>query len=793
MSDDLVQIEIDGKAMPARKGAMIIEVADAAGIRIPRFCYHPKLSIAANCRMCLVEVEKAPKALPACATPVMDGMKVLTHSAKAIAGQKATMEFLLINHPLDCPICDQGGECELQDVSLGYGSGVSRFSERKRVVMDQDIGPLVATEMTRCIHCTRCVRFGDEIAGLRELGAIGRGEFLEIGTYVGHAMVSELSGNVIDLCPVGALTAKPSRFRARAWELVQHDSVSAHDSVGSNVSLHTLRNEVIRTVPRDNEAVNEAWISDRDRYSYVGLKAQDRLTTPLVRGNEGLREAEWEQALEATVEGVRAVIAEHGVDSVGVLVSPNATAEEMFLLQKWARDLGIVNIDHRLRQTDTSGQDVAPPLPWLGQSLVDLESLDAALLVGSNIRMEQPLAGHRIRKAALRGAQVSFINSRRHEFLFPVSHHLLVAPQQMVRSVAELAAAVAELRGVTLPEWLEDAAGLQPGEQQQALARTLIDAEHGAVLMGSQSMVHPGYSVLCRLAAWIAAQTQCRLGYLPEAANSAGGWLAGAVPHRLPGARPCNRTGLAASAMVEKACRAWILFGVEPELDCAVPGAALSAVRQADFVVSLTSWASPVARDYSSVMLPIAAAGETAGTWINLEGRWQTVRGAVTPPGEARPGWKVLRVLGNLFDLQEFDYMSADQVLDELYETCREIEPDNRMESSARVAVGDDVAGLFRGGDVPIYAVDAMVRRSGPLQATPLAAVADARVNARTLDNSGCVAGTEVIVRQNGVQVVLPLVLDDTVPDDCVWIPAGVAGTEALGPLVGPVELATGR
>ena len=438
MSEEQVNIEVNGIPLKARKGAMLIEVTDAAGIPIPRFCYHKKLSIAANCRMCLVEVERAPKPLPACATPVMEGMKVYTESPKAIAAQKGTMEFLLINHPLDCPICDQGGECELQDVALGYGGDVSRFAERKRVVKDKDIGPLVATDMTRCIHCTRCVRFGEEIAGLREMGATGRGENVEIGTYVSKAVASELSGNIIDLCPVGALTAKPSRYKGRSWEYVQHAGIAPHDSVGSNIFIHTLRGQVMRVVPRENEQVNETWLSDRDRFSYEGIYSDDRLSKPLLGGVE----SEWENALEAAASGLKAVIARHGADAVGFLVSPTATVEELYLAQKLARGLGVNNIDHRLRQADFSDQDTAPAFPWLGQSLDALERMGAALLIGSNVRMEQPLVGHRLRKAALAGGQIMFINPRDFDFRFPVAAKVIADPVGMVTALAGVAQAV---------------------------------------------------------------------------------------------------------------------------------------------------------------------------------------------------------------------------------------------------------------------------------------------------------------------------------------------------------------
>ena len=575
MSEEQVNIEVNGIPLKARKGAMLIEATDAAGIPIPRFCYHKKLSIAASCRMCLVEVEKAPKAMPACATPVMEGMKVYTQSPRALAAQKGTMEFLLINHPLDCPICDQGGECELQDIAMGYGGEVSCFAERKRVVKEKDIGPLVATDMTRCIQCTRCVRFGEEIAGLRELGATGRGENMEIGTYVAHSMVSELSGNVIDLCPVGALTAKPSRYRGRSWEFVQHAAVAPHDSVGSNSSFIPSAGKVMRVVPRENEQVNETWISDRDRFSYEGIYSDDRLAKPLLGGVE----VDWEAALEAAAKGLKDVIARHGADAVGFLVSPTATVEELYLAQKLARGLGVANIDHRLRQADFSDQGAAPVFPWLGQALEDLEKVKAALLIGSNARMEQPLAGHRLRKAALAGGQIMFVNPRDFDFRFPVAAKVIADPAGMVVALAGVAQAVAELKGQALPASLAGLVAGAPGETERAIAANLVNNAPATVLLGNLAVSHPAFASLRALAGFIAQASGARLGYLPEAANSAGGWLAGAVPHRLPGGKPAPQAGLDARAMVEAPRKAYVLVGTEPELDCWNGAAALNALQ----------------------------------------------------------------------------------------------------------------------------------------------------------------------------------------------------------------------
>ena len=785
MSEEQVNIEVNGIPLKARKGAMLIEITDAAGIAIPRFCYHKKLSVAANCRMCLVEVEKAPKPLPACATPVMEGMKVYTESPKALAAQKGTMEFLLINHPLDCPICDQGGECELQDMALGYGADVSRFAERKRVVRDKNIGPLIATDMTRCIHCTRCVRFGEEVAGLRELGATGRGESVEIGTYVAHSVGSELSGNVIDLCPVGALTAKPSRYRGRSWEYVQHPAIAPHDSVGSNIFIHTLRGQVMRVVPRENEAINETWISDRDRFSYEGIYSDDRLVRPWVKGEE----ADWEVALETASKGLREVIAQHGAEAVGFLLSPTATVEELYLAQKLARGLGVANIDHRLRQADFSDQDAAPVFPWLGQELADLEKVGAALLIGSNVRMEQPLAGHRLRKAALAGGRILLINPRDFEFLFPVAAKVIADPAGMVAALVGVALAVAELKGQDLPTELAAlAGGVSAGETERAIAEHLVNQAPATVLLGNLAVAHPAFAQLRALASFVAACSGARLGYLPEAANSAGGWLAGALPHRLPGGASAPTVGLDTRSMLEAPRKAYVLLGVEPELDCWDGAAALKALQAAEWVVSLNPFASAASKAYAHVILPVATFAETSGSYVNAEGLWQSFSGASKPFGEARPAWKVLRVLGNLSGVAGFDYVSSEEIRAEAENACAQVQPDNTLDSG-KPLVPFKSEGLHRVAEVPIYAADSLVRRARSLQLSPLAQPVEVRLHPDMARDLGVAEREQVQVRQNGAAIDLPLVLDESVPKGCAWIPAGLYASVALGPAVGPVAI----
>ena len=630
MNDDsLLNIEIDGRALKARKGAMIIEVADAAGITIPRFCYHPRLSVAANCRMCLVEVEKAPKPLPAGATPVMDGMKVHTRSPAALHSQKAVMEFLLINHPLDCPICDQGGECELQDLAMGYGRDVSRFAERKRVVADPDIGPLIATEMTRCIHCTRCVRFGEEIGGVPELGATGRGENTRIGTFIARSVDSELSGNVIDLCPVGALTSRPFRFRARAWEMQQVAAISPHDPIGSNLDLHVRRGRVLRVVPGHNDAINEVWLADRDRFSYEALYSEERLTAPRIKRDGEWVEVDWESAIEETCNRLRTVLAEQGPQALGALASASATTEELYLLQKLLRGLGSNNVDHRLRQLDTSDDPAAAEYPALGVRIAEIEQADAVLLVGSNTRKEHPLVNLRLRKAALRGAAVMAIGYSDHGFNYPLAGMLSVAPSALPGVLASLAAG---------PDGAADDAA-------RAITERLTAAERPLVLLGPGVLDHPDAARLRALAAVVADRAGARLGVLATGANAAGGWLAGALPHRGPLARAVAEPGRAAMQMLDGSLAGVLLLGVEPELDCADGPRGVCALEAASTVISLSAFCSPAMERYADIQLPIAAFGETHGRYVNMEGQWQSFAAGANPAGEARPGWRGRRCL----------------------------------------------------------------------------------------------------------------------------------------------------
>ena len=783
MTKTLITLEIDGKKVQARSGAMVIEAADELGIKIPRFWYHKKLSIAANCRMCLVDVEKAAKPLPACATPVTEGMRIFTQSPKALEAQKAVMEFLLINHPLDCPICDQGGECELQDVAMGYGRDISRYSENKRVVQDKNLGPLIATDMTRCIHCTRCVRFGDEIAGLRELGATGRGEHMEIGTYIENAVGSELSGNVIDLCPVGALTSKPFRFSARAWEMRQHPTIAPHDCIGSNIFVHVAKNKVLRVVPRDNEAVNETWISDRDRYSYEGLNSADRLRTPMIKQDGQWREVDWNTALDFTAAGLQKVITQHGAQQLGALCSPSSTLEEMYLLQKVLRALGSSNLDHRLRQMDFSDQDQAPLYPWLGQSIEHLEQVDAALLIGSNVRKEQPLAGHRLRKAALAGAHIMFINPLDYEFRFDVAQKIITDPRRMVSELCGVAKALVQIVGVKAPAGLGDLfKSVTVAATHQAIAQHLKDARNATVLLGLGACAHTEFSSLRALASLIAQLTDAKLGILSEGANAAGAWLAGMVPHRGPAGGKVEAAGQHAAAMCKSGLKSYVLLGIEPDVDLAYARAALAELRAAQFNVVMTPFRNATLEQVAQVMLPIAPFTETSGTFVNAEGRWQSFTGAVAPLAEARPAWKVLRVLGNLLQLPGFDYITSEEIRDELHLRVGDARAGSKSAGRGPTRLPAQIQGVARISDVPLYAVDATVRRAGALQKTVDAPAAAIYINTRHADQLGLRAGQTLGITQGAEQWSLPVALDERVPDHCVLVYAGQPGAALLDP-----------
>ncbi len=770
----MVELTIDGKPVQVPEGSMVMHAANKLGVYIPHFCYHKKLSIAANCRMCLVEVEKAPKALPACATPVTQGMVVHTRSEKAIAAQKAVMEFLLINHPLDCPVCDQGGECQLQDLSVGYGQSASRYQEEKRVVFHKNMGPLISAEaMQRCIHCTRCVRFGQEIAGIMELGMLNRGEFSEITTFVGRAVESELSGNMIDLCPVGALLSKPFRFTARTWELARRRSVSPHDSLGANIIVQVLRDRVMRVVPYENEEVNECWISDRDRFSYEGLNTADRLTAPMIRNADGTwREADWQEALEVVASGLGQVKESFGAGQIGALAAEYSTTEEFALLARLVRALGSDNIDFRLRQLDPAFDSALTGAPWLGMRVSEIADLDRVLVIGGFMRADQPLITQRLRQAAKRGTEVLSIDVAADDWFLPISARYTVRPSALAHAVAEVLVALARIRQTEIPAEL---AGVQPSEQAEAIARSLSTGSKVAIWLGRAVLESPAATQIALNAQAVANLAGANFGFLPVGGNAVGGYVAGATP---------QRNGKNAVAMLAAPLKSYVVLNVEPLLDTAQGAGAVEVLRNAQFNVALTTYRS-AAEDWAHVMLPVTPFTETSGTFINLAGQVQSFKGTVPPQGAARPAWKVLRVLGNVLHLPGFDEETSEAVRDSVLGALTE-KLSNRLEG--KLGSGNvSATGVERVADVPIYFSDAIVRRARSLQATPAAAAPRARMNPRTLAQLGVADGDTVLVRGAAGSVRLEACADNSLADGAVRIAAAHASTAALGACVGNI------
>ncbi len=812
-----VSFEVDGQTLEFEAGRMLIEATDAADIHIPRFCYHPKLSIAANCRMCLVDVEGAPKPLPACATPIMDGMKVSTQSDRAKSSQEGTMEFLLINHPLDCPICDQAGECPLQDQSVEFGQNHSRYQEPRRQVESRDIGSLIATWMTRCIHCTRCVRYGEEIAGVMELGAYGRGEHTKIGTFpadiyvprthhdlklgeesdigtaIGYSVNSEISGNIIDLCPVGALTAKPSKYSARVWEMQKHTSVSPHDCVGANLHIQTLRGEIKRVVPRENQAVNAEWLADRDRFSYEAVIGEGRLENPMIKDQHGWREVSWESAFKHAQAGLKTVVERFGADQVGGLASPTATLEEFFLFQKLMRGLGSNNIDHRLRNEDFRGDSQAPLYPGSELPLGNIESLDSVLLLGSNIRKEQPLIGLSLRQAVVKnGCQVSAINPVDYEFHFDKANGWVVAPAGMVTALADVADAVARIKGVNLDEGIVLRVH-QTNTSAEAMAQQLCadEAQLSAIVLGATALQHPEATTLQAISRWIADQTGAKIVNLPEA-NSAAAWMAGCIPHRGARNEEIDNPGQPARNMLVDPLRAYLLFGVEPSLDTHRQDQAIQAMIDADFVVQLATYLDDDALKYADVLLPIASFAETSGTYINCNGRVQQAQAAAEPVGSARPGWKVLRVMANYLDLDGFDHIDLADVQDDYVLGAVDI-----VEQRGAEVFGapDEINsnGIHRIVETPIYRVDATVRRATALQATSDNPPPSVGLNAHTIEQINVAEGDKVKVQQGERHIEMSVSLDSRLPDQCAYIASGYVETAGLsGPKAVRIEPNTG-
>ncbi len=783
----MAHLEIDGRPVEVPANSTIMDAANKLGIYVPHFCYHKKLSIAANCRMCLVQVEKAPKPLPACATPATEGLKVHTRSETAIRAQQGVMEFLLINHPLDCPICDQGGECQLQDLAVGYGASSSRYTEPKRVVANKELGPLVcADEMTRCIHCTRCVRFGQEIAGVMELGMAGRGEHAEIMPFVARTVDSELSGNMIDVCPVGALTSKPFRYKARTWELARRKSISPHDGLGSNLVIQVKDNRVMRVLPLENEDLNECWISDRDRFSYEALDSQDRLTAPMIKRDGNWEETDWTTALEFVAAGLRRIRDAHGGSAVGALASPQATLEELYLLGKFARGIGSGNIDFRLRQIDFSGDGSLLGAPWLGMKVAAINGLDRVLVLGSTLRKDHPLLAQRLRQAVKKGAQFNLINPVDDDLLMRVANKSIVAPSAMPRALGEVLKAAAEAKSVAVPEAV---AGLEVSDPARAIAQSLVSGGSRAVLLGNLAQHHPQAFQLHRLAQELARIAGASFGFLGEAANSVGGFLAGALPfgHEPP--------GLNAAQMLIQPRRAYLLMNTEVELDTFDPRTARAAMQGAELVVVMSPFKQRAA-EYAQVLLPVSPFTETAGTYVNTEGAVQSFQGVVRPLGETRPAWKVLRVLGTLLDLPGFDFDSIEQVRSEWKTSVGNIASrlSNEISGAPEViaparSAGIGQADIERIGEVPIYHADVIVRRANSLQQTRDAQVGTAWLAGSLIDRLGLRQGDRLRIMQEGGEATLPFGRDDRLPADCVRLASGCRETAGLGAMFGTVKL----
>lgn len=748
----MLQIQIDGKQIAVKQGATVMEAAHELGTYIPHFCYHKKLSIAANCRMCLVEVEKAPKPLPACATPVTDGMVVHTHSPKAKQAQEGVMEFLLINHPLDCPICDQGGECQLQDLAVGYGKSSSRYQEEKRSVVGKDMGPLVsAAEMSRCIHCTRCVRFTEEIAGMQEIAMANRGEFSEIMPFIGKAVETELSGNVIDLCPVGALTSKPFRYDARSWELSRRKTISAHDALGSNLIVQTKDHTVRRVLPLENEAINECWIADRDRFAYEGLYHESRLKNPKIKHGGEWHDVDWQTALEYVRKTVDCIAKEDGKDDIGIWANPANTIEELYLTKKLAKGLGIADVASKLRQQDARLNGTFVGAQWLGQSIEALAENEAVLVVGANLRQDQPLLTARLRRAAKAGMALAVLTAHKEELHMPLLAQTCAHPDTWADYLGNLA---------------QDA--------QNDIAAKLKNAEKAAIVLGADVQNHPNYAGIYAAAQDLAAQTGASVGILPQAANSVGADVLGID------------SGKSVADMIAQPKKAVLLLNVEPEIDVLGGEKALAALKQAQSVMAFTAFESEALREVCDILLPIAPFTETSGSFISMEGRLQSFHGVVKGFADSRPLWKVLRVLGNVFELDGFAFDTSEQVLAEAIDAAKL--PEKLNNRSTWQGSDNSVAGLVRVGGVGIYHTDAVVRRAQALQQTPQAQIPAARVHPNTLAQLGLSGAAQAVAKQNGASVTVAVLADAALPENVVYLPVHTANA-ALGGMMNSIEL----
>lgn len=807
----MIDIEIDGKKISVKEGSMIIEAADQADIYIPRFCYHKKLSVAANCRMCLVEVEKSGKPLPACATPVMPDMKVKTRSKMALAAQEAVMEYLLINHPLDCPICDQGGECELQDLTMGYARDHSHYKQSKRAVADENLGPLIETCMTRCIQCTRCVRFGEEVAGMRELGILNRTQEERIGTYVKHLMQSELSGNIIDLCPVGALLSKPFRYTARAWELRETAMIAPHDCVGANIYVHSRGQEytkervIMRVVPRENTAINQTWISDRDRFSYLGLSHPDRILAPKIKREGVWQVVSWQQALAEITNRLQDLLVEEGGEHIAGLISPNATLEECYLFQKWLRMLGVIHIDHRLRQQDFSDQDEWPLYPGLNMPISALSNLKTVLLVGADLRNGQPLLSQRIFESYKKGAVVMTIAPYDFPYPFELSQKIIAA---------DLATTLEQIAMVMVRRQTEPTFSLHPSGQDDSVNRMATDllARHGSIqiIVGDDALNHPRSAQIRRWLKVIAEHSAAKISGLTEGANSAGAWLAGAVPHRGVGGGEIVQQGKPArTVLTTEPKRAYILAGVEPEYECSYSAAALLAIKQAEFVLCINTFVSQHMLDYADIILPMAAFTETSGTFVNVSGDWQSFEPATLPSASSQPGWKVFCKLAQQFNFPGFDFQEAEAVTHEIKNAVNTAAPINLFTADKKTtsltqqdlnsqqpheSESQSAQPLIRYAPWPIYRVDGLCRRAAELQMmTELQNRAEIVIHPSLADRLQLNASDQVYAVQGQQKISLPIRISELIAPDAVLLPSALEETQAFGEAFATISLEKGE
>ena len=769
----MLQVEIDGKTVSVPKGSTVMDAAHVAGTYIPHFCYHKKLSIAASCRMCLVEVEKAPKPQPACATPVADGMKVHTCSPVAKEAQKGVMAFLLMNHPLDCPICDQGGECQLQDLSVGYGGDTTTYTEAKRAVKPKDMGSLISTqEMSRCIHCTRCVRFTEEIAGFLEIGMVGRGEHAEIMPFLGQVVQTELSGNVIDLCPVGALTSKPFRYSARSWELSRRKSISAHDALGSHLIVQVKDHQVKRVLPLVNEDINECWLSDRDRFAYEGLNSPDRLQHPMIKQDNQWHKVDWETALNYVVKGLNGVASEHEKGAIACFVGTNTTFEEAYLTHKLFKQFGVTNIDSHLRRQDDCASFEGAH--WLGQSIQDLLSNQAVLVIGANLRSEQPLLTARIRGAVKnQGLQLSVLGAVAEELRMSVCTQAVVHPLAWTHYLTELLNIIQSLKA---KEDIAESDAVQ-------LARSLLTGDKTSILLGALAQNHPNFAQIAHLATQIADQTHALLGFLPQAANTVGiEAIECAFEHKVQAKQLLTQT--------KKAC---VLVGIEPQNDFCHNALALNAMKQADTVIAFTPFKDKTLLECADVLLPITPFTETAGSFVNMEGKLQSFHAVVRPLSETRPLWKALRVLGNLLDLSGFEWNTVEEVREEANAfVALEKRLSNKVGDVPVSMTQADEYPLFRVGSVGLYETDAIVRRAQALQQTPQAQIPEALLHPNTLIKLGLTVGERVIATQeNGIPVEVIVGYHDKLAENVVSL-IHHAHTNTLGYLLGDITLSRG-